>query len=100
MTAAPVTAPIPHTVTLETAERLFIDGAWVEPSTGARLDVVDPTTEQVLFRVAEAREEDVDRAVAAARRAFDLGPWPRLSHQERAEFLRRIAAGLDRRGNE
>jgi aldehyde dehydrogenase (NAD+) len=90
----------PHSVSLETTDRLFIGGEWVEPSTSARIDVIDPTTEEILFRVAEARESDIDRAVGAARHAFDHGPWPRMHHAERAEVLRRIAAGLDRRGVE
>jgi aldehyde dehydrogenase (NAD+) len=90
----------PHSVSLQTTDRLFIGGEWVEPSTSARIDVIDPTTEEILFRVAEARESDIDRAVGAARHAFDHGPWPRMHHAERAEVLRRIAAGLDRRGVE
>jgi acyl-CoA reductase-like NAD-dependent aldehyde dehydrogenase len=83
-TAAPVGHP----------DRLFIDGAWVAPSTDARIDVVDSGTEELFFQVAEAREADIDRAVRAARTAFDEGPWPTLSHAERAEYLRAIARGL------
>jgi aldehyde dehydrogenase (NAD+) len=95
-----MTTAAPHSVSLHTVDRLFIGGEWVEPSTLASIDVIDPTTEQVLFRVAEARENDIDRAVAAARQAFDHGPWPRMRHAERAEVLRRMAAGLDERGEE
>ena len=81
-------APIRH------PGRLYIDGQWVQPATGAMVDVVTPSTEQVGFRVAEANEADVSRAVAAARTAFDTGPWPRLTHAERAGYLREIAARL------
>jgi aldehyde dehydrogenase (NAD+) len=88
------------TVSLRATDRFFIDGTWVTPSTSDLIDVIDPTTEEVYFRVAEAKEADVSRAVAAARHAFDHGPWPRLSHAERAIFLRAIAAGLDARGLE
>jgi len=45
-------------------------------------------TEEVIFQVAEARGADMDRAVTAARKAFDKGPWPRLTHAERADYLR------------
>ncbi|MBL7499159.1 aldehyde dehydrogenase [Frankia sp. CNm7] len=75
-------------------DRFFIDGTWVAPSSGALLDVVDSNTEEVFLRVAEARAADLDRAVTAARRAFDDGPWPLLTHQRRAEYLRAMAAEL------
>src|SRR5580700_8060720 len=81
-------------VPLRHADRLFIDGAWVSPSSDATFDVIDSSTEKVYFRVPEAQPADIDRAVTAARRAFDEGPWPRMSHAERAEYLRGIAAGL------
>jgi len=57
-------------------------------------------TEEVIFRVPEAREADMDRAVAAARQAFDKGPWPKLTHAERAAYLSRLGAGLKARGEE
>jgi len=82
---------------LQYRDRLFIGGEWVAPSTSALIDVVNPATEAVIFQVADAQAEDVDRAVTAARSAFDQGPWPRLSHAERAEYLRAIAAGLRKR---
>jgi aldehyde dehydrogenase (NAD+) len=75
-------------------DRLYIAGRWVTPSTDAMFDVVTPATEEVGFRVAEA---DVAAAVAAARTAFDDGPWPRLTHAERAGYLGAIAAGLRER---
>ena len=70
--------------------RFFIGGQWVTPSTNAKIDVITSSTEEVFFRVAEAQAEDVNAAVAAARDAFDHGPWPRFSHAERAAYLRRI----------
>lgn len=83
--------------TLRAPEKLFIDGAWVDPVSEKMLEVVSPVTEQVIMRYPEASEADVDRAVAAARSAFDTGPWPRLTPRERAEFLRRIAANITKR---
>ncbi|MBM4267885.1 MAG: aldehyde dehydrogenase [Deltaproteobacteria bacterium] len=72
-------------------DRFFIGGKWVEPSSRARIDVRDSGTEEVFLSVAEAQVEDVDRAVEAARKAFDRGSWPRMTHQERAGWLVKIA---------
>ncbi|MDG2305546.1 MAG: aldehyde dehydrogenase [Candidatus Binatia bacterium] len=72
-------------------DRFFIGGRWVEPSSTARIDVRDSATEEVFLSVAEAQVDDVDRAVRAAREAFDDGPWPRMTHAERAEWLEKIA---------
>ena len=94
------------TLTHETAvplrhpDRFFIDGGWVAPSSEATIDVIDSGTEQVYFRVPEAQAADIDRAVTAARRAFDEGPWPTMAHADRAEFLRGIAAGLRERAED
>ena len=71
--------------------KFLIGGDWVKPSTDRVIEVVSPTTEQVVFRVAQAADADIDRAVAAAREAFDEGPWPRLSPAERADYLRELA---------
>jgi acyl-CoA reductase-like NAD-dependent aldehyde dehydrogenase len=73
--------------------RLFIDGEWVSPAGGTSISVVDSTTEEVFLQVGEANAADMDRAVGAARRAFDDGPWPRLTHAERAAYLRAFADG-------
>jgi betaine-aldehyde dehydrogenase len=81
-------------------DQLFIGGAWVTPSSDGRIEVVSPVTEEVIFTVAEAREADMDRAVAAARAAFDHGPWPRLTHAERADRLLRLGAALKARNDE
>src|SRR5215470_7704221 len=72
-------------------DRFFIGGEWVQPSSSSRIDVHDSATEEVFLSVAEAQVEDVDRAVAAAREAFDDGPWPRMAHAERALWLSKIA---------
>ena len=81
-------------VPLRHADRFFIDGVWATPSSAATIDVIDSSTEQIYFRVPEAQPADIDRAVTAARRAFDEGPWPRMTHADRAEFLKGIAVGL------
>jgi aldehyde dehydrogenase (NAD+) len=81
-------------------DRFFIGGEWVQPSSDATIDVIQPATEELYFRVAEAQAEDMSKAVAAARLAFDEGPWPRMSHAERAEFLRAIGEQIRKRGDE
>jgi acyl-CoA reductase-like NAD-dependent aldehyde dehydrogenase len=86
--ARTTTAPVSH------PDRLFIGGEWVAPSSDATIDVIDSGTEEVYYTVAEAGPDDMSRAVAAARRAFDEGPWPQLSHAERAGYLRALGAGL------
>jgi aldehyde dehydrogenase (NAD+) len=79
--------------------QLFIGGEWVEPSAKTTIDVVDSNSEEVFLTVSEAQAPDVERAVAAARLAFDRGPWSRLTHQERAVWLNRIADGLAKRAD-
>ena len=84
-------------INIKHPDRLFIDGQWVKPAAPGVIELVSPATEQVFAKVAEAREADMDAAVAAARKAFDDGPWPRLSHAERADYLRKMAAALEPR---
>jgi betaine-aldehyde dehydrogenase len=79
------------------ADKLFIGGEWVTPHAGGHINVVSPMTEEVTFTFAEATEVDMDRAVEAARAAFDRGPWPRMSPVERAEYLRRFGQQLGER---
>jgi aldehyde dehydrogenase (NAD+) len=87
-------APVRH------ADRFFIGGEWVQPSSNASIDVIDSATEELFLRVAEAKEGDMSRAVAAARQAFDEGPWPRLTHAERAEHMRALADAIDARADD
>ena len=89
-----VKAPIRH------ADRFFIGGQWVQPSSDATIKVIDSGTEELFFSVAEAQAADISRAVEAAREAFDSGPWPRLTHAERAGILRAIGAELARRSDD
>ena len=74
--------------------RLYIDGQWVAPAEGGTFETVDPSTETVITQVAAATAQDIDRAVQAARKAFDEGPWPQMAGAERAAVLRRIAEGI------
>ncbi|PRD16462.1 aldehyde dehydrogenase family protein [Pantoea coffeiphila] len=72
--------------------QLFINGQWVAPVRGGSFDTIDPANETAIAQVAAATAEDVDRAVQAARNAFDHGGWPELSGKARAGYLRRIAS--------
>src|SRR3989442_10026931 len=79
-------------------EKLYADGKWVEPAGKGMLDVINSTTEEVMGRVPKGNAEDINHAVAAARRAFDS--WSATSAAERAGFLQTISAGLAARQNE
>ncbi|MER5882471.1 aldehyde dehydrogenase [Streptomyces sp. NPDC001941] len=70
--------------------QLFIGGELADPLGSGVIEVVSPHSEEVIGRVPHAAEADVDRAVAAARRAFDEGPWPRMTLDERIEVVTRI----------
>ncbi|MDC8785818.1 aldehyde dehydrogenase family protein [Roseateles koreensis] len=74
--------------------QLYIDGAFVEPVSGAYMDVIDPAREEVFAQAAAACAADVEAAVTAARRAFDQGPWPRMSAGQRAALMRRVASAI------
>ncbi|MFP3986089.1 aldehyde dehydrogenase family protein [Streptomyces sp. E11-3] len=80
--------------------RLFIGGAWREAETKDRRDIVDPSSGKVITTVAEAGAGDVDAAVAAAREAFDAGPWAHTPGRERARVLHRVADIIRRREDE
>ncbi|MCV2867443.1 aldehyde dehydrogenase family protein [Defluviimonas sp. WL0002] len=80
--------------------QIFVDGDYVASASGAMFDVVDPSNREVFHRVPRGNSEDIDRAVRAARRAFDEGPWPRISGAERAAVLRRMGDRIAERRDE
>ncbi|MDX6301691.1 MAG: aldehyde dehydrogenase, partial [Nocardioidaceae bacterium] len=94
--ATGIVAPAATTV----RQHFYIDGGWSEPSRAERLDVVSPSSEEVVGSVPRAITGDIDRAVAAARRAFDSGPWPHLDVEERVSILEQARARLAQRGEE
>src|SRR6266508_1827229 len=80
------------------SRQLYIDGKWVDGSSDDELEVINPATEEVITTVPQASIDDVDRAVSAARRAFEDGPWPRMSPRERSDILLRFVQAIaDRR---
>ena len=81
-------------------DKLFIGGKWVEPSTSEVIEVHSPATGELVGKVPLAAEGDVNAACAAARKAFDEGPWPHMSPTERAEILGRAVKILEERAEE
>jgi acyl-CoA reductase-like NAD-dependent aldehyde dehydrogenase len=83
---------------LQARDKIFIGGEWVEPRGSERLEVINSTTEEVMGTTPGCTAEDVDRAVVAAREAFET--WSRTSREERAGHISAIAAGLGERSEE
>jgi betaine-aldehyde dehydrogenase len=79
---------------IKSYDRLFIGGTWVAPEGTGQIEVISPSTEEVVARVPDATEGDVDKAVAAARHAFDHGPWPRMSPAERGALLAKVGDAI------
>src|SRR5690348_13682762 len=90
-TATPLQVHDVVTEFLATPKKLLIDGKWVPASTGKTFDSIDPATGEVLARVAEGEKADIDLAVKAARRAFESGPWAKMSPSERGRVMWKIA---------
>src|SRR5262245_33939696 len=67
--------------------KLLIDGEWVDAAVGSVIEVEDPATEEIISKIPAGDESDIDRAVAAARRAFERGPWPRMTAADRSKLL-------------
>jgi aldehyde dehydrogenase (NAD+) len=83
---------------LQVRDRVFIGGEWVEPAGGETIEVVNSTTEEAMGTIPACTAADADRAVSAARAAFDA--WSRSPREERAGYLTAIAAGLGERSEE
>ena len=81
-------------------KKLLIDGQWVDAASGKTFPTTDPATGQVLSEVALGQGEDIDRAVRAARRAFDAGAWPAMKPNQRERLLWRIGDILSERAQE
>jgi phenylacetaldehyde dehydrogenase len=86
---------------LSSPKQLLIDGEWVDAKDGKTFDTVNPATEDVLVKVAQASAVDADRAVVAARNAFEPGsPWSKMSPRDRSHLLWRIGDMIDERVEE
>ncbi|GMH21475.1 hypothetical protein Nepgr_023317 [Nepenthes gracilis] len=91
----PITPPVEVKYT-----KLLINGEFVDSASGKTFPTLDPRTEEVIAHVAEADAEDVNRAVFAARKAFDEGPWPRMTAYERARIILRFADLVEKHSDE
>ncbi|HEX8211999.1 MAG TPA: aldehyde dehydrogenase family protein [Longimicrobium sp.] len=80
--------------------QLYIGGEWQAAESGDTFDTMNPSTAEPLTQVAAAAEADVDRAVRAAREAFENGPWPGMDARARGRILYAIADGLEARADE
>jgi betaine-aldehyde dehydrogenase len=85
---------------VQTREHIYVGGEFIAPSGTGTIDVISPHTEQVIAKVPDGTKEDVDKAVAAARKAFDTGPWPQLTPQERAGYISALSGLIQSRMDE
>ncbi|KAI3878123.1 hypothetical protein MKX03_036922 [Papaver bracteatum] len=91
----PITPPVKVNYT-----KLLINGEFVNSASGKTFPTLDPRTGNVIAHVAEGDAEDINRAVAAARKAFDDGPWPKMTAYERSRVLLRFADLIDKHTDE
>jgi phenylacetaldehyde dehydrogenase len=80
--------------------KMLIDGKWVDAASGKTFEVYNPATGEVMAHVAEGDAEDINRAVKAARRAFDEGPWRKMSPSARGHCISRLADLIEQHGEE
>jgi len=80
--------------------KLFINGRWVDSVSGKTFDTLNPATEKVITSVAEGDSADIDLAVAAAREAFENGPWKKTDARDRGRILLKIAGLIERNKDE
>ncbi|XP_009759823.1 benzaldehyde dehydrogenase, mitochondrial-like [Nicotiana sylvestris] len=98
-TAAAIEEPIKPAVNVEHT-KLFINGQFVDAASGKTFPTLDPRTGEVIAHVAEGDAEDINRAVAAARKAFDEGPWPKMNAYERSKILLRLADLIEKHNDQ
>src|SRR5215472_9557428 len=80
--------------------KMLIGGQWVASASGKTFDTINPSTGEVLAKVAEGDAEDINRAVAAARKAFESGPWPKLTPSQRGRLLWKVAELIEENAEE
>ncbi len=82
------------------SRKLLIDGQWADAASGKTFPVYNPATGEVMANVAEGDKEDINRAVQAARRAFETGPWAKMSPSERGQLIYRLADLIEKNADE
>src|SRR5437016_14212960 len=88
----------PHVKVKQT--KMLIDGKWVDSVSGRTFETINPATGDVIAHVAEGEAPDVDKAVKAARRAFEKGPWRKMSARERGRILYKLADLIEQHKDE
>jgi phenylacetaldehyde dehydrogenase len=91
-TTAPASATLEPAVSsfISRKHKILIDGKWVDSASGKMFPTFNPATGEVLSEVAEGDREDIDRAVKAARAAFETGPWSKMTPSERGRAIWRL----------
>ena len=97
---ATLTCPAPEGTAVSTPTKLLINNQWVTSESGTTFPTINPATGEVLAHVAEAGATDVDKAVAAARNAFERGPWHTTSATERGRLINRLADLIEQNADE
>jgi acyl-CoA reductase-like NAD-dependent aldehyde dehydrogenase len=95
-----VISDIPGMFLQRQSHKLLIGGQWVEAASGKTFATLNPATGEELARVAEGEAEDINRAVAAARKAFESGPWPKLTPSQRGRLLLKLADLIEQNAEE
>ncbi len=72
-------------------QKMLIDGKWIDAASGKTFETINPATGDTICQVAEGDKSDVDKAVAAARKAFESGPWSKITPQERGRLMYKLA---------
>jgi phenylacetaldehyde dehydrogenase len=102
MATATQAVPLTENVSRYVAKtrQMLINGKWVEAASGKTFPTYNPATGEVLAKVAEGDQEDINRAVSAARAAFETGPWRKLTPSERGRMIWKLADLIEKRGEE
>jgi phenylacetaldehyde dehydrogenase len=85
---------------ISSSRKMLVDGQWVDAASGKTFPVYNPATGEVMAHVAEGDKEDIDRAVRAARRAFESGKWRRMSPSQRGQLIYRLADLIEQHADE
>src|SRR5687767_12163225 len=100
MPTATATAPSMAKSVKVRQTKMLIDGKWVDSASGKTFETINPSTGDVIAKVAEGDKADVDKAVKAARKAFEQGPWKKMSARERGRLMYKLADLIEKNFDE